>query len=84
VSPLCSFSPANGVLGQTFHIFMSHDAVEVGEPDVNEATRIEWFTPDEIRELLRQGQINDGLSLGAVAYALATERLVGDRRSPPA
>ena len=60
------------MLGQTFHIFMSHDAVEVGEPDVNEATRIEWFTPAEIRDLLTQAQISDGLSFGAMAYALST------------
>jgi 8-oxo-dGTP pyrophosphatase MutT (NUDIX family) len=75
VMELCHFFPANGVLAQTFHIFMSHDAVEVGEPDVNEATRVEWFTPNELRDLLRRGEINDGLSLGAVAHALATERL---------
>jgi 8-oxo-dGTP pyrophosphatase MutT (NUDIX family) len=75
VAPLCRFFPANGVLGQTFHIFVSHDATEVGKPDVNESTRINWFTPDEIRQLLRQGEINDGLSFGAVAYALATEVL---------
>jgi 8-oxo-dGTP pyrophosphatase MutT (NUDIX family) len=78
LTKLCRFFPANGVLGQTFHIFMSGDAVEVGEPDVNEATRVEWFTPDEIRDLLRRGEISDGLSLGAVSYALATERLVSD------
>ena len=72
LSPLCRFFPANGVLGQTFHIFVSNDAVHRGEPtDINESTRIEWFTPNEVRELLRSGEINDGLSFGAVAYALA-------------
>ena len=72
---LCRFYPANGVLAQTFHIFVSGDAVEVGEPDINEATRIEWFTPDEIRDLLRRGEITDGLSFGALAHALATGAL---------
>jgi 8-oxo-dGDP phosphatase len=72
LAPLCRFFPANGVLGQTFHIFVSNDAVHRGEPtDVNESTRIEWFTPDEVRELLRSREITDGLSFGAVAYALA-------------
>jgi 8-oxo-dGTP pyrophosphatase MutT (NUDIX family) len=75
LTPLCRFFPANGVLGQTFHIFVSRDAVEVGEPDVNEATRIEWFAPDEVRSLLQQGEITDGLSFGAVTYALATGAL---------
>ena len=73
LAPLCRFFPANGVLGQTFHIFVSNDAVHRGEPtDINESTRIEWFTPDEVRELLRSREITDGLSFGAVAYALAT------------
>ena len=44
-----------------------------GEPtDINESIRLEWFTADEIRELLRGGEITDGLSFGAVTYALAT------------
>jgi 8-oxo-dGTP pyrophosphatase MutT (NUDIX family) len=72
LAPLCRFFPANGVLGQTFHIFVSNDAVHRGEPtDINESTRIEWFTPNEVRELLRSREITDGLSFGAVAYALA-------------
>jgi 8-oxo-dGTP pyrophosphatase MutT (NUDIX family) len=76
VAPLCRFFPANGVLGQTFHIFVSHDAVHRGEPtDTNESTRIEWFTPAEVRELLQEGEISDGLSFGAVTYALAMDAL---------
>jgi 8-oxo-dGTP pyrophosphatase MutT (NUDIX family) len=76
VAPLCRFFPANGVLGQTFHIFVSHDAVHRGEPtDINESTRIEWFTPAEVRELLQGGEISDGLSFGAVTYALAMDAL---------
>ena len=73
LAPLCRFFPANGVLGQTFHIFVSRDAVHRGEPtDINESIRLEWYTADEIRELLRGGEITDGLSFGAVTYALAT------------
>jgi len=73
LAPLCRFFPANGVLAQTFHIFVSRDAVHRGEPtDTNESTRIEWFTPDAVRDLLRDREITDGLSFGALAYALAT------------
>lgn len=73
LSPLCHFFPANGVLGQTFHIFVSRDAVHRGDPtDINESTKIEWFSPDEIRGLLRKGQITDGLSFGGLTFALAT------------
>lgn len=73
VRRLCSFHPADGVLDQTFHIFVSDDAVERGEPtDPNEAERIEWVTFDRLRDLLVGGSITDGLTFGAVSYALAT------------
>jgi 8-oxo-dGTP pyrophosphatase MutT (NUDIX family) len=73
LSPLCHFFPANGVLAQTFHIFISDDAMHRGDPtDINESTKIEWFTLDEIRRLLRNGEITDGLSFGGLTFALAT------------
>jgi 8-oxo-dGTP pyrophosphatase MutT (NUDIX family) len=73
VERLCTFNPANGVLGQTFHIFLSRDAEHRGEPsDSNEATRIEWFSADEVRAMLTTGEISDGLSFGALSYALLT------------
>ncbi len=73
LTALCHFYPANGVLGQAFHIFLSGDAVHRGDPtDNNESTKIEWFSPDEIRGLLRDGAISDGLSFGALTFALAT------------
>jgi 8-oxo-dGTP pyrophosphatase MutT (NUDIX family) len=72
VTPLCRFYPANGVLAQTFHIFVSRDAVHRGEPtDINESTRVEWFTSAEIRDMLKQSAISDGLSFGGLTYALA-------------
>jgi 8-oxo-dGTP pyrophosphatase MutT (NUDIX family) len=73
---LCAFHPANGVLDQTFHIFVSHDAEHVGDPsDTNEAARIEWLPIDRVRELLLEGRITDGLSFGALSYAFAAHAL---------
>jgi 8-oxo-dGTP pyrophosphatase MutT (NUDIX family) len=70
LTPLCRFHPANGVLDQAFHIFTSTDAVHRGEPeDPNEAARIEWVPVDEVRRLLLDGEIVDGLTLGAIAFA---------------
>jgi 8-oxo-dGTP pyrophosphatase MutT (NUDIX family) len=69
IERVCSFHPANGILDQTFHIFLSRDAVEVGPPDVNEAARVEWVQVHAVRELLLAGHINDGLSFGALTYA---------------
>jgi len=80
VRPLCSFCPANGVLDQTFHIFVSDDAVHRGAPtDTNEADRIEWVATDVVHELLHTGQIVDGLSFAAISYAFA----IGELRPPP-
>ena len=72
VTPLCDFNPANGILDQTFHIFISGDAVDRGEPtDRNEAARIEWVQVDDVRHLLTSGQIVDGLTFGAISFAFA-------------
>ncbi|MEO6653488.1 MAG: NUDIX hydrolase [Ilumatobacteraceae bacterium] len=84
VSPLCSFHPANGILDQVFHIFVSDDATHRGEPhDRNEAARIEWVPIAEVRRLLSTGEIKDGLTFGAIAYAFAMGTLdrPGGRRS---
>jgi len=76
IEPLCTFHPANGVLAQTFHIFLSRNAMHRGEPsDTNEATRIEWFGIEEVRRMLQAGEITDGLSFGGLTYALATGAL---------
>jgi 8-oxo-dGTP pyrophosphatase MutT (NUDIX family) len=71
VDPLCAFNPANGLLHQVFHIFVSRDATDVGGPtDRNEAARIEWFDVVDVRRMLLDGDINDGLSFGGLLYAL--------------
>ena len=72
VRQLCVFHPANGLLDQAFHIFLSEDATDAGGPiDHNEATRIAWVPFDEIRGLLREGEITDGLTFGALTYAFS-------------
>ena len=77
VERLCSFHPANGVLDQEFHIFVSSDAQHLGAPsDINEAARIEWVPVGELRSLLLGGEITDGLSFGAISYAFAAGALV--------
>lgn len=73
VRRLCAFHPANGLLDQTFMIFVSDDAVRRGPPvDVNEAERVEWVPVPDLRRLLLDGRITDGLSFGAIAYWLVS------------
>lgn len=73
---LCSFHPANGLLDQAFHIFVSTGAEYVGPPtDPNEAARIEWLATDRVRELFLAGAITDGLTFGALGFAFAAGAL---------
>ena len=70
--PLVHFSPTNGISDQVFHTFVADGATYVGEPtDVGESERIEWVPMDEVRRILRDNEMLDGMSLTAVAYALA-------------
>jgi len=74
--PLVRFHPANGVSDQTFHIFVADGASHVGDPvDAGESERIEWVPVRELRRILRDNEMTDGLSLTAVAYALAFDEL---------
>src|SRR5680860_573691 len=71
VRRLCAFHPANGLLDQTFILFVSGDPVHRGPPaDVNEAERVEWVSVADLRRLLLDGQITDGLSFAAISYWL--------------
>jgi 8-oxo-dGDP phosphatase len=70
--PLVRFQPTNGISDQVFNIFLADGATEVGAPvDPSEADRVEWVPVERVRELIRDGEMVDGLSLTAVLYALA-------------
>jgi 8-oxo-dGTP pyrophosphatase MutT (NUDIX family) len=69
---LVRYHPTNGLSDQTFHVFIASGATRVGEPtDGGEAERIEWVPVPELRRLVRDHQMLDGLSLTGVCYALA-------------
>jgi hypothetical protein len=55
-----------------FHIFVADRAEHVGEPtDAGESERIEWVPLSELRRIVRDNEMLDGLSLTGIAYALA-------------
>ena len=69
---LTTFHPTNGMSDHTFHIFVADGATHVGEPtDRSEATRVEWVPVERVRDLIANDEIRDGLSLCALAVALA-------------
>jgi 8-oxo-dGTP pyrophosphatase MutT (NUDIX family) len=69
---LVTYHPSNGLSDQKFNLFVSDQAVKVGEPtDPAESERVEWVSIADVVEIARTGQMPDGLSLTAVLYALA-------------
>jgi 8-oxo-dGDP phosphatase len=69
---LFSYQPANGLMDQKFHIYVADGADHVGEPtDGFEAERVEWLPLEEVKGVIKRGEMPDGLSLTAVLYAIA-------------
>jgi len=74
--PLVSYFPTNGLADQVFHCFIADGATDRGDPsDPAESERIEWVSVGDLRRIVRDGQMQDGLSLTAVLYALAHNEL---------
>lgn len=72
LSHLFSYHPSNGLSDQSFHVFHATEATHIGDPvDVTEAERVEWLSLDDVRRLVRAGEMGDGLSLTAVCWYLA-------------
>ena len=72
--PLFTYHPMNGIADQRFEIFTASGATHVGEPsDPSEADRVEWVPVAEVRRLVRDGELGDGLSLTAMLWWLLHE-----------
>jgi len=68
---LCTYQPTDGLSDQRFHLFLASGATHEGPPsDPDESTRLEWASPERVRDLVQDGQIVDGLSLTALLYSL--------------
>lgn len=71
---LAAYHPSNGLSDQMFHLFMAAGATLVGPPtDPSESERIEWMPLAVVRDLVRSGEVRDGLSLTALSLALLFE-----------
>ncbi len=69
---LHGYHPSNGLSDQRFELYRAAGATRVGEPtDPAESERVEWVPADRVRELVRDGQVTDGLSLSALLWWLA-------------
>ncbi len=71
---LFGYHPTNGLSDQRFELFAAAGASYVGEPsDPSESDRIEWLPVEQVRRLVRGGEIGDGLSLTALLWWLQHE-----------
>lgn len=69
LEPLCTYQPTNGLSDQRFHLFQARGATHEGPPsDPDEASHLEWAGRERVLELIRSGQVVDGLSLTALLY----------------
>lgn len=76
LEPLVTWFPTNGLSDQSFTAYLADGATHVGDPsDPSEAERIEWLPVERVVEVMAAGQVTDGLSLTALATALALGRL---------
>jgi 8-oxo-dGTP pyrophosphatase MutT (NUDIX family) len=68
---LGTYAPMSGRCDQRTHVFAADGAEHVGEPqDVHEAERIEWVPVSRLPDLLRAGEIWEGYTITALAWAL--------------
>jgi 8-oxo-dGTP pyrophosphatase MutT (NUDIX family) len=68
---LTAYDPTSGISDHRFHLMAAESATYVGEPtDPSEAERVEWLALDDVRRMVAAGEVNDGLSLTALLWAL--------------
>jgi 8-oxo-dGTP pyrophosphatase MutT (NUDIX family) len=76
VEHLVTYQPSNGLSDQRFHVFLARGAEPEGDPvDFGEAERVAWRSAQEVRDDIEGNDVADGLSLTALLYALAFDRL---------
>jgi 8-oxo-dGTP pyrophosphatase MutT (NUDIX family) len=85
---LVTYHPVSGIGDATFHLLLADGAEHVGEPvDAHEVERVAWFGVDELGELVRRGEVRNGLSLTALLwfllYEAAPSRTGGGPSAPP-
>ncbi|MBI4770091.1 MAG: NUDIX hydrolase [Chloroflexi bacterium] len=80
------YHPTNGSSNQVFHVTLARGVHPVTtRVDPNETLGLRWFSRAEVKAMLIDGQIRDGLSLTGLLWALAASEAApaGDRPPPP-
>ena len=67
---LMSYYPSNGISNQRFHTVHCFAGEGSGDFDRNEIRSVCWKSRDEVRRLLLEDTLNDGLTITALLYWL--------------
>ena len=67
---LCSQNPANGMSDCTCHVFAAKVDTESNLQDVDEVDSKVWMPIDKVKELLKNNETMDGVSILAILFAL--------------
>lgn len=68
---LTTYAPVSGVGDHRFVLFSASGATRVGAPvDAYESDRVEWVAVPALRDEIRAGRVENGLSLTALLWAL--------------
>lgn len=67
---LCCHNPANGMSDLKLHVFGARMNGEDAEFDTNEVNAKAWMSKDKVLEMLKNNEIQCGVSMLALLYAL--------------
>jgi ADP-ribose pyrophosphatase len=68
---LLSFLPITGISGHMFHAYTCRAVEKVANPDPNEVRSTKWFSAEELRTMIFDGCIRDGITITALLLHLS-------------
>ena len=71
VRHVTGFHPIGGLGDHRFEVCLALAGAQVGPADPAESDRVEWVSMARVRELVRDGQVQEGLSLVALMWLLS-------------
>lgn len=70
LKPMGRFNLANGMSDLTIHMFMAQVDEQQANYDHDEMDNVRWMTRQQVREMLRSNEIQCGVSVLALSYAM--------------
>lgn len=63
---LYTFHPTNGISRQRFHVVHCRALSQTADFDPEEVAETRWFSKEEIRQMIREGELMDGFTLAGL------------------